>query len=737
MSGRRSISNSFNVVTVDDPVSVVAQYAPNANPSSSQIHDTWQNGDLYMRTKSTEDGATWSAWHKMVGENGDETDYTFNISKSKTSSSSTTAPSDCYYQTWQDAPVAPTSTYPYMWMKIVKKTWNESTQSYDSGTPSYARMTGEKGADAPYVELSRSTILYKANSDGYSIESQNFAITYSLKVKGNACTIASVNNISISLPANVTVVSGTKTTSGCTINCNHSKIMSGVITITITGTYDGVTYTATGTITVDSSREGEKGDPGDPGSTGQRGKAGRFYYYAGDYSDFSSSDTFSITDAQAPYFKYYNNYWVFNPEENGTYTKSQMGTPSSSSSNWQIMTSDFKYIITQAIFSAFAQFGSSIMNGDYMMSQYVLAKGFQNTIEYINNGTKFQYIDTNDVMGEDTFYDWEEHPSYFPLNWSAASASAYIGVDSTSYTSSAKSGIFSLGSDSEHWNGLMYTVEIEYHSDVDIDWKLATLSSTSNPPASGMIPKAFVEEGVFFTKAFFITLDSPSLSKYLYFKLHSSGYTYGATIRSIKVRRVKFVPIMCIDMLRGKLEINNIVARGELHADGFYYSAIHSNSNDDILVVTNESIVTLGKKSVGTTVIIPEPSAANVGHVIEIHSGQNVKDQSGNRASWYLSYRGLPSGEGFYTPYEAGDGDGYGKRGTAVYWSGGGVWSTYYRVSMGSVTYIKVMCQKHGDKYIWVILKAEQTLVANLTLKGGTSSQPISIICNPYVGDIS
>jgi len=139
-------STTYIRLTGEDGSSVMAQYAPNNNPSSSQIHDTWQSGDLYMRTKSTTD-SNWSSWHKIVGESGDETDYSFNISKSKTSTNSTTAPSDCYYTNWQDAPVAPTSTYPYMWMKIVKKTWNESTQSYDSGTPSYARVTGELGID--------------------------------------------------------------------------------------------------------------------------------------------------------------------------------------------------------------------------------------------------------------------------------------------------------------------------------------------------------------------------------------------------------------------------------------------------------------------------------------------------------------------------------------------------------------------------------------------------------------
>lgn len=367
MSSRRTISNTFTVTTMDDPVSVQAQYSPD----KTVVHTVWQAGDLYMRTRES-DSSAWSSWHKIVGESGDETDYTFNISKEKTSSSSTTAPSNCYYNTWQDAPIAPTSTYPYLWMKVVKKTWNESTQSYDSGTPSYARVTGEAGANAPYIELSRTTIIYQANNEGKSTASQNFPITYALKVNGNTCTISSVNNITISLPTNVTVVSGTKTTSGCTINCTHSVVMSGVITITITGTYNGISYTATGSITVSDSREGpqgEQGEQGIQGIQGAQGKIGRFYYYAQEWVD-SSNVSYSVTDTEAPFFAYNNNYWVFNPTANGSYSMHDMGAPSSSSVNWKLMVTDFKFIIAQAIFSNYAHLGSFIVNGDWLLAQY-------------------------------------------------------------------------------------------------------------------------------------------------------------------------------------------------------------------------------------------------------------------------------------------------------------------------------------------------------------------------------
>lgn len=115
------------------------------------------------------------------------------------------------------------------------------------------------------------------------------------------------------------------------------------------------------------------------GSTGNRGKVGRFFYYAGEWDDFASTDSFLVNDAQAPYFYYNNNYWVFNPETNGTYTKQNMGTPSSSSSNWKVMTSDFKYIITEAIFGAYAHFGSAIINGDWLISQHGTINGVAST----------------------------------------------------------------------------------------------------------------------------------------------------------------------------------------------------------------------------------------------------------------------------------------------------------------------------------------------------------------------
>ena len=129
--------------------------------------------------------------------------------------------------------------------------------------------------------------------------------------------------------------------------------------------------------------KGEKGDQGD------RGKVGRFFYFAGTFNpqDDDPTHVFVVNDAQAPYFEHTENeqkrYHVFNYETNGSYTMAQMWSISSQSWNnapWEVMTNDFKYIITEALFAGFAKLGSFVVNYDFFLSQY-------GTLVYNNNGT--------------------------------------------------------------------------------------------------------------------------------------------------------------------------------------------------------------------------------------------------------------------------------------------------------------------------------------------------------------
>lgn len=109
---------------------------------------------------------------------------------------------------------------------------------------------------------------------------------------------------------------------------------------------------------------------------GTNGKIGRNYYYAGEWEEIASSASFIVSDAQAPFFSYQpsgdtRKHYLFAPTTNGTYTKTQMGTPNpNTDSRWTLMWDDFEYLITKAIFGEFAKFGSAIINGDWMISTY-------------------------------------------------------------------------------------------------------------------------------------------------------------------------------------------------------------------------------------------------------------------------------------------------------------------------------------------------------------------------------
>lgn len=181
MSQQLSSSSSFTVITIEDGVSVQAQYAPNSTPSSSQIHNTWQDGDLYMRTRETD--GVWSDWHRIVGERGDETDYSFGISIYKTTASASAPPSDI--STWSDVPIAVTEEKPFLWSKVEKKTWNESTQQYVVESTRYIRLTGEDGNDGVsyIIESSVGSVTIAANKTSESISNVVFSF---FKKEGDA-----------------------------------------------------------------------------------------------------------------------------------------------------------------------------------------------------------------------------------------------------------------------------------------------------------------------------------------------------------------------------------------------------------------------------------------------------------------------------------------------------------------------------------------------------------------------
>ena len=234
------------------------------------------------------------------------------------------------------------------------------------------------GEDSLSLELDTYAIAFPTDSD-YSVPSQ---LTYTVGAKmflGNDNNAQqTITNISASAPEGEEDIYlyPKSDNSGIRINIGE-QFFRYVIPITVTATCAKGSRTATINLTpTPKGAKGDKGNDGINGTDGARGKIGRFFYFAGTFNSSNTSDSFLVNDAQAPYFEHMvdgqKRYHVFNYETNGSYTMAQMWAISSNWNNkpWEVMTDNFKYLITEAMFAEYAKLASAIFNGDWMLSQY-------------------------------------------------------------------------------------------------------------------------------------------------------------------------------------------------------------------------------------------------------------------------------------------------------------------------------------------------------------------------------
>ena len=140
----------------------------------------------------------------------------------------------------------------------------------------------------------------------------------------------------------------------------------------------------------------------------KHGDIHRFYYYAGEWVDDNLQGNW-VTDLEAPFFSYTDgqgnvSYWVFNPQETGLYSWSEMGAPrestTSNPSAWVRMVDEFKFIIAEAIFANYAQFGSAIINGDWLMSVNGTINGtLYEQGDYFGGKPAYMWFNPADPMG--------------------------------------------------------------------------------------------------------------------------------------------------------------------------------------------------------------------------------------------------------------------------------------------------------------------------------------------------
>lgn len=214
---------------------------------------------------------------------------------------------------------------------------------------------GQDGQDALNLVLDTYSIAFPTDSD-YYVENE---LRYTVGAKmflGNNTQQTITTNINATSDDGDVYVNGT--TNSINITIGEARFQNK-ITISVTATCSLGTRTAEIYLTAVPM-----------GAVGSRGKTGRFYYYAGEFDVNDNTHTFFVNDAQAPYFNTGGTkFHVYNSDTNGSFTMAQMGD-NFNSAPWEIMTNDFKYIITEAIFGKYAHFGSFIINGDWMLSQH-------------------------------------------------------------------------------------------------------------------------------------------------------------------------------------------------------------------------------------------------------------------------------------------------------------------------------------------------------------------------------
>lgn len=124
------------------------------------------------------------------------------------------------------------------------------------------------------------------------------------------------------------------------------------------------------------------GVDGRDGPDGAQGHTGRWYYYAGEWS----SRTYTMEETQSPYVKGSDgNFYMLDFGTGGLSTGSTTLDPATNHNDtsgsgtepWTLMASTMQYYIAKAFFGDYAQFGSFIINGDWLLS----TKGTKNGAE--------------------------------------------------------------------------------------------------------------------------------------------------------------------------------------------------------------------------------------------------------------------------------------------------------------------------------------------------------------------
>lgn len=265
-------------------------------------------------------------------------------------------------ESWTTSVQVPTASKPYLWNYEMITWLNYGSGSQYTYTAAHViGHFGKDGEDKVSATVSPDKISIPCNTDGSVTSAVTVALAFTLK---HGTTSLQNPTISATCP---TGVSFNTSTNELTISTSATASgMAAGATFTLSKTEGGKTYTDTVTVALIGAAKGATGE-------GTPGKTGRFYWYAGLSSALRDNVQFVATEYQAPYVNTGTNdnptLWAF-VGSNGTHYFPSSNSDYTPANGWELMNTQNKFLVSEAVFSGYAHLGSFIINKDWMISQY-------------------------------------------------------------------------------------------------------------------------------------------------------------------------------------------------------------------------------------------------------------------------------------------------------------------------------------------------------------------------------
>ena len=362
------------VVNGQNGTSILAQYCPSKmtvnigakpTPDETNVHNTYMSGDEWMRTKSSAD-TSYGSWFRIVGENGQDgeyTDYTFNLSKDKTNKDAYTAPGNLKSTAWTDAPQVPDTSYPYVWMRMQRKNLPAGTTVMYGHKYTYVRLTGEDGktVTAQY-SLDGNTNWHSpfATGDIWMRTSEDGGKTWgaAVRIVGEKGDGGSWTDYRFNISSALTTSSSETAPSPL----GRSNWEDAPMPTTTSYPYLWMQ--------VQKYSDANKKDgnatyvrlTGEKGPQGQTGGVGPMMYYAGEWQ---TGVSYVRTAQVVPLVSHGSDQFFYYPAKEGTLLNNE---PSSTNTSWK-QQQKVPLMLAQLLMVDFGKIASAVFCGDYMMSQ--------------------------------------------------------------------------------------------------------------------------------------------------------------------------------------------------------------------------------------------------------------------------------------------------------------------------------------------------------------------------------